>query len=157
MLVQKFNPINILPFDAFICQYLTQYITTFQLSVFKQYIYVTQDLRLIILIKKPTCFVDTKPGVHKLSLNQYRFILFLGSNLDQFMSPSLTKQGRDSNFGSGRVQRQQNINKYTSIGVNRIAVELKCAWSARQCGKLKTSEVPRVNEMRCGMGYKIMK
>ena len=38
------------------------------------------------------------------------------------MSPPLTQQGRGSNVGSGRVQRQQNINKYTSIGVNRIAV-----------------------------------
>ena len=43
------------------------------------------------------------------------------------MLPSLTQQGRGSNFGSGRVQRQQNVKKYTSIGVNRIAIfnELK--------------------------------
>ena len=75
------------------------------------------------------------------------------------MSPSLTQQGRGSNFGSGRGQRQQNVKQYTSIGVNRIAVLMNLSAHAQSgsSGKLRTREVPRVNEMRCGMRYKIMK
>ena len=86
-------------------------------------------------------------------LYEYKQVMYIR------MSPPLTQQGRDSNFGSGRVQRQQNINKYTSIGVNRIAVLMNSSAHAQpgSAGKLKTSEVPRVNEMWCSMRYKIMR